>query len=195
MALIAFRSRCEELRRRFDEDRTPIRYDDAVDAYGFLARLLAIELSPEQEDPERVDSMGAPVSFQDGARWIQEPVVRAIIEGFEREIAEDSATLCIVHDGEAEARKVKPWDRFRAYQQLACFVETISPLENQLTGEARRVFERARSVLDQRTVDRPPGGPDPRLNVKQARQYARRIRERLERERQDRQIRIARTTE
>ena len=93
MALIAFQYRCEELRRRFDEDRTPIRYDDAVDAYRFLARLLAIELGPEQEDPERVDSMGALVSFQDDAYWIQEPVVKAIVEGFEREIAEDSATL------------------------------------------------------------------------------------------------------
>ena len=165
MALIAFRSRCEELRRRFDEDRTPIRYDDAVDAYGFLARLLAIELGPEREDPERVDSMGALVSFQNGECRIQEPVVRAIVDGFEREIAEDSATLYISHRGETEPREVSAWDRFRAYQQIACFVETISPLENELPGEWRRLFKRARAILDQRTVNRPPGGPDPRLNV------------------------------
>ena len=165
MALINFQYRCEELRRSFEEDGIPVSYGQAVDAYRFLARLLAIELGPEREDPERVDSMGALVSFQDGAYWIQEPVVRVIVEGFEREIAEDSATLYIVHDGEAEPRKVEPWKRFRVYQSLAAFVEAISPRENELPDEWRRLFERAQAVLDKRTVNRPRGGPDPRLNV------------------------------
>ena len=164
-ALIAFQYRCEKLRRRFEEDGIRASYAEAVEAYGFLVRLLAIELGPERESPERVDSMGAIVSFQDGAYWIQEPVVRVIVEGFEREIAEDSATLCILHHGEAEPREVGPWERFRVYQSLAAFVETISPLENELPGEWQRLFERAQAVLDKRTVNRPRGGPDPRLNV------------------------------
>ena len=164
MALINFQCRCEELRRSFKEDGIPVPYDQAVDAYRFLARLLEIELVPEREDPKRVDSMGALVSFQDGAYWIQEPVVRAIVEGFEREIAEDSATLCILHHGEAEPREVGPWERFRVYQSLAAFVETISPLENELLGEWRRLFKRAQAVLDNRAVN-PTRGRDPRENV------------------------------
>ncbi|MCY4470740.1 MAG: hypothetical protein OXC08_18650 [Thiotrichales bacterium] len=167
MVLCAFQFRCEEYRRRFEEDGIPISCDEAVNVYELLARLLAIDPDPKGESAERLDSisMGGIVSFQDGRLLFQEPAIRAIIEGFEREIAEDSTTLRIQYRGEVEPREVKPWDRFLVYQALTCFVEKISPLQNQLPREWLRLFKRAQAILAARTVNRPPGGPDPRLNV------------------------------
>ena len=91
----------------------------------------------------------------------QEPAVKAIIEGFERAIAENSKALYILHDGEAEPRKAGSWERFLAYEALRFFVEYV-PDEDR-NGAARDCFNRAEAILARVTVNPPRGKHDPRL--------------------------------
>ncbi len=122
--------------------------------------------------------------FETGGFEFRMSAILTIIEGFEREIAEDSQVLYLRHIGEMEAREVSAWDRFVAYQSIEYFVTTIggclrqiaspsSPwivdvqlsdqeIAQRLTGEERSYFQRATAILAARTVDRPRGRHDPR---------------------------------
>ena len=152
-ALAISRFRCEEYRRRFEEDGVPISTNEAVNAYGFVPRLLEIEPRPA-EDIAYLAS--------------REPQIRAIVEGFEREIAEDLQTLYLLHIGEAKARKVGPWERFLAYITLKYFVGVVVAFA-RITGrtmadELQDLVERAQAILNARTVNKPRGRHDPRSN-------------------------------
>ena len=107
------------------------------------------------------------IMFPHAEGWdFREPAVKAIVEGFEREITEGSTTLYLLHDGEAEARKVDSWDRYIAYRALKRFVEVASERSEFVDrdGEWRDLLRRAEAILDKRAVERPAGRRDPRLN-------------------------------
>ena len=157
-ALFPFYERRDSHRRRFQEDGIAISYNEAVDAYRFVAPLLS-EPAPEYAEQRAIlNAITFPCS-ETGGFGFRVPAVRAILEGFERQISEESTTLNFQHEGEAAAREVSAWDRFVAYRALEFFVNT------PLSDEWRNCVERATSILEKRTVNRPPGQFDPRLNA------------------------------
>ena len=134
-------------------------------------RLVAPLLSkPDPEYAEQRAVMNA-ITFpcrETGGFGIRGEAVRSIVEGFERGIAENSCTLYLKHDGEAEARGVPAWDRFITYRTLAHFVGVLSSHEHagrSIVGELRDWFDRAQAILAARTVNRPRGRYDARLNA------------------------------
>ena len=175
-----------EYRRRFQEHGVAISHSEAVEAFGLVAPLLT---KPDPKFVELRAVMNA-ITYpcaESGGFGFRMPAVRAILEGFEREIAENSRVLYLKHDGETEAREVSAWGRFVAYRALEFFVAAIrecagvlavssSPwiasvqlcdreIAKRLTDEDRSDFERATAILDARTVNRPRGRFDARLNA------------------------------
>lgn len=112
------------------DDATP--YEKAVEVFQGCREqfegqkeLYARELCPINGNPERLTSMNL-IMFRDVQGWkFNEPIVKVIVEGFEREVAEESTTLYLLHDGEAEAREVDSWSRFIAYQALEFFEAVV----------------------------------------------------------------------
>ena len=176
----------DKYRRRFQEHGVAISHSEAVEAYRLVAPLLT---EPDPQYAERRAVMNA-ITFpcaETGGFGFRMPAVRAILEGFEREIAENSRVLYLKHDGETETRELSAWDRFVAYRALESFVAVIrehagrfavqSPwiasvrltcdhkIAERLTGEDRSDFERATAILAARTVNRPQGCFDARLGA------------------------------
>ena len=167
-ALVPFYKLREEYRRRFKEDGVAISHSEAVEAYRLVAPLLS-ESEPEYADQRAVMNAITYPCFETGGFGIRGEAVRSIVEGFEQEIAEGSTTLYLLHDSEAEARKVAAWDRYITYWALAYFVDVLSSYEPaglSIVGELRDWFDRAQTILAARTVNRPPGRHDVRLNAR-----------------------------
>ena len=158
-ALVLFRDRLD----RFEQNGTAPDKDEAyklaVEAYKLLAPFYESYASDwDSGDSERWTFLAMTCAPCGGGRFVfREPAVRGIIEGFEREIAEDSSALYIVHDGKAEAREVTSWERFLCYGALEFFVKNI-PDEDR-NGALRDCFERAQAILNNNelTVNRLKG--------------------------------------
>ena len=107
-------------------------YDEAVEFFRTCRvqfeghkELYARELCPINGNPERLTSISV-IMYRDEEGWkFDEPIVKVIVEGFEREVAEESKTLYLLHDGEAEAREVDSWTRFIAFQALEFFEAVV----------------------------------------------------------------------
>ena len=104
--------------------------------------------------------------FDTGGFGFRGPVVKAILEGFERAITEDSQTLHIQYHGEVQPRAVDAWARFVAYKALEHFVEVLEVLSDyrsriRIIDEPPRAFERAKSILAKLTVTRARGRHNP----------------------------------
>ena len=167
-ALPSFYKRRDEYRRRSKEEDSPLSYNDAVETYRFVAPLLS-EPDPESTDYRQWCELRAILAaitnphFETGGFCFAMVAVRAIIEGFEREIDENSETLRVRHHGETEPREVSRWDRYILYRALEFFVGVIGEEPAQYTVE-RPEFERAQAILGALTVNKPQGPHDPRSN-------------------------------
>ena len=184
-ALVPFRKLRNEYRRRFKEDGIALTRNEAVEAYKLVVPLYAPDMT--DEEATRQASMHA-ITFpclQTGTFGFREPAVKAILEGFERMIAEGSQTLHIRRPGEAEAREVDPWSRFVAYKALEHYVEVWSrllhcdALEHLVEVSSGRqsfgdwifveppsAFYRAINILAAVTETRPRGRHNPRLTLR-----------------------------
>ena len=176
-ALASFHKRRDEYRRRFEEDDIPLTQEEAVEAYKLMAPLHPGEMDPETAALQAVWNAICFPCFQTDTLGFRGRAVKAILEGFERTIAEGSQTLHIQYDGEAQPRAVDPWDRFVAYKALEYFVEfkALEPFVEVLSDyrsrlriidEPPRAFERAKSILAKLTVTRPRGRHDARLTLR-----------------------------
>ena len=178
-ALGPFRRRRDECRCRFQQDGIALTQDEAVEAYKLVAPLYAPDMTDEEAARQAVIHAIAFPCFETGALGFRGPAVKAILEGFERALAEGSQTLHIRHHGEAEAREVDPWSRFVAYEALKHFVhvrqartegelEVFSDYRSriQIIDEPPRALERAQAILAKLTVTRPRGRYDARLTLR-----------------------------
>ena len=178
----------DKYRRQFQECGIAISHSEAVEAFKLVAPLLLTEPDPQYTEQRAVMNAITFPCAETGGFGFRMPVVRAILEEFEREIAENSRTLYLKHVGETQAREVSAWDRFIAYRTLEFFVAEIrkivgrftvpsSPwiasvqltcdhkIAERLTDELRSDFERATAILAARTVNRPRGQYDARLGA------------------------------
>ena len=160
-ALVPFCRFRNEYRRRFEEDGIALTQDEAVEAYKLVAPLYAPHMT--DEEAARQAAMNAiACRLESGEIVFRGPAVEAILEGFERMIAEGSQTLHIRHHGEAEARKVDSWDRFVDYEALKYFVDEVLSDDRsriRIVDEPPRALERAQAILaaNKLTVTRPRG--------------------------------------
>ena len=168
LALVPFRRFRNEYRRRFEEDGIALTQDEAVEAYKLVAPLYAPHMT--DEEAARQAAMNAiACRLESGEIVFRGPAVEAILEGFERMIAEGSQTLHIRHHGEAEAReKEDKWSRFVYYEALKYFVadcqtdvDVLSDDRSRIriVDEPPRALERAQAILaaNKLTVTRPRG--------------------------------------
>ena len=155
----------DEYRRRFKEDDVALTHDEAFEAYKLVAPLYAPDMTPDEAAREAV--MNA-ICFpcKTGGYGFREPAVKAILEGFERMIAEGSQTLHVRHIDEAQAREVDPWTRFVLYIAVDWFVHVVGNNGTPPPGEVRQDFERAQAILGAVSVTRPRGRHDPRLTLR-----------------------------
>ena len=166
-ALGPFNSQRDEYRRRYESDSVALSFNEAVEAFTLVAPLFEKSDSDSDEMRAVINAISFPCS-DTGGFGFRMKAVEAIIEGFEREIAEGVNDLHLQHDGEKGVRQVSAWDRFVVYRALEHFVAIVSRYEsagNPLEGEERRYFERARGILGMLTVNRPRGRFDPRRSI------------------------------
>lgn len=168
-ALGAFYSQRDEYRRRYKSDNVALSFNEAVEAFTLVAPLFDESDSDSDSDEMRaiINAIGFPC-FETGGFGFRMKAVEAIIEGFERGIAEGVNVLHLQHDGQEGVRQVSAWDRFVVYRALEHFVAIVSRYEsddNPLNDEERRYLERAREILDVLTVNRPRGRFDPRRSI------------------------------
>ena len=162
-ALASFRKLRDEYRRRFEEDGIALTQDEAVEAYKLVAPLYPPDM-PLDEAARQAAMNAIAFRLESGGFVFRGPAVKAIIEGFEREIAEGSDALYIRHHGEAEAREEDSWSRFIDYEALEFFSAVLSAC--RITeGEMGSDFVRAQAILAKLTVNRPRGRHDPRLTL------------------------------
>ena len=114
-ALVPFRRLRNEYRRRFKEDGIALTQDEAVEAYKLVAPLYAPDMTDEEPSLQAVRHAITDPCLETGGFVFRGPAVKAILEGFERMIAEGSQTLHIRHPGETEAREVDSWSRLVYY--------------------------------------------------------------------------------
>ena len=88
--LSLFFKSCDEHRRRFKEDGIALTRDEAVETYKLMAPAYPPLMDPEAAERQTV--WNAIICHETGR--FKPKAVMAIIEGFEREIAEGSSTLC-----------------------------------------------------------------------------------------------------
>ena len=136
--------------------------DEAVEAYKRVAPLYPPDMTDEKAALQAVMHAIAWPCFETGGFGFLGPAVEAILEGFERMIAEGSQTLHIRHHGEAEAREVDSWSRFVAYKAIEHFVDVLEVLSDyrsriRIIDEPPRALERAQAILAKLTVTRPRG--------------------------------------
>ncbi len=168
-ALVPFRRLRNKYRRRFEEDNIVLTQDEAVEAYKLVAPLYAPHMTDDEAALQAVRQAITFPCFETGGFGFRGPVVEAILEGFERMIAEGSQTLHIRHHGEAEAREVDPWSRFVAYEALKHFVDEVLSDDRsriRIIDEPPRALERAQAILAKLPVTRPRGRYDPRLTLR-----------------------------
>ena len=161
--LVLSRHWSEEHRRRYEEDGHAMTHGEAVEVFR---RIGAKHVDPYSvwfpdlsKDPVLLSSVNMICAPDRGGVYFRELAVRAIIEGFERSIAENSNVLYILYDGEAEAREVGSWERFLAYEALRFFMENVPGEDRNST--VRDCFDRAEAILARVTVNRPQGRHDP----------------------------------
>ena len=178
-ALDPFSMLRNEYRRRFKEDGIALTQDEAVEAYKLVAPLYPPDMTDEEAALQAVLNAISFPCFETGGFGFRGPAVKAIIEGFEREIAEGSdAALYIRHHGEAEARKEDSWSRFIDYEALEYFVGLMdaeqrardadprAPRIRVVDGDRDSLLDRAQAILAKLTVTRPRGRYDPRLTLR-----------------------------
>ena len=155
----------DEYRRHFKEDGIALTQDEAFEAYKLVAPLYAPDMTPDEAAREAAMNAICFPCFETGGHGFREPAVKAILEGFERMIAEGSQTLHVRHIGEAQAREVDPWTRFVLYIAVDLFVLVVGSNGTPPPGEVRQDFERAQAILGAVSVPRPRGRSDPRRTV------------------------------
>ena len=172
-ALAPFFRLRNKYRRRFDEDRKArLTQDKAVEAYKLVAPLYAPDMTDEEAVLQAVMHAITDIGRETGELVILGPAVKAILEGFERMIAEGSDALYIRHHGEAEAReKEDKWSRFVYYKAIEHFVGLMdadprAPRIRVVDGDRDSLLVRAQAILAKRTVTRPPGRYDARQNLR-----------------------------
>ena len=175
-ALAPFHKRRDEYRRRFEENGIALTQEEAVEAYKLMAPLYPGEMDPETAALQAAKHAITFPYYETGGFGFRGPTVKAILEGFERAIAEGSQTLHIQHDVEAQPRAVDAWTRFVAYKALELFAEVkalepfarevLSDLCFRIIDEPPRAFERAKSILAKLTVTRPRGRHNPMLTLR-----------------------------
>ena len=183
-ALVPFHKQRNEYRRRFKEDGIALTRDEAVEAYRLMAPLYAPDMTDEEAELQAVVHAITAPCFKTGRLVFREPAVEAIVEGFERMIAEGGTTLYLKWEGEAEARKASSWDRFVTYKALEHFVEVWSrflacnalehcaevwlgcqSLGDWIFVEPPGIFDRAKIILAEVSVTRPRGRHNPMLTL------------------------------
>ena len=178
-ALVPFRRLRNKYRRRYEKDNIALTQDEAVEAYKLVAPLYAPDMTKEEAALQAVLNAIAFSCFETGGFGFRGPAVEAILEGFERMIAEGSQTLHIRHQGETEAREVDPWSRFVAYEALKHFVGLMdaeqrardadprAPRIRVVDGDRDSLLDRAQAILANKLpVTRPRGRYDPRLTLR-----------------------------
>ena len=164
-ALGPFCQRRDEYRRRFQEDGIALTEEEAIKAYKLMEPLYAPDMTPDEAEWMAVQSAITFPCLESGRFGFREPAVKALLEAFERQIAErGSQPLRIQHVGEAVAREADSWERFVAFKALALFVEVMSA--RPITGEPRSDCVRAKAILDVADAPRPRGWHDPRLTLR-----------------------------
>ena len=159
-ALVPFFRLRNEYRRRFKEDNIALTQVEAVEAYKLVAPLYAPHMTDDEATLQAVRHAITFPCFETDGFGFRGPAVEAILEGFERMIAEGSQTLHIRHHGEAEAREVDSWDRFVDYEALKYFVDEVLSDDRsriRIIDEPPRALERAQAILAKRIVTRPRG--------------------------------------
>ena len=163
-ALPPFLKRRDEYIRRSTKEGIPLFYKEAVEIYRFVVPLLSErDLGSDYCESRAILTAITNPCFETGNFTFAMVAVRAIIEGFERAIAEDSTALYVLHHGETDPREVPSWDRYILYRALEFFVGEIRKNPAPFTVE-RPEFERAQAILDALTVNKPKGRHDPRSN-------------------------------
>ncbi len=168
-ALAPFRKLRDEYRRRFKEDGIALTQVEAVEAYKLVAPLYPPDMTDKEEATlQAVRHAIAFPCFETGGFGFRGRAVEAILEGFERMIAEGSDALHIRH-GEAEVREEDPWSRFVAYEALKHFVGLMdaeqrardadprAPRIRVVDGDRDSLLDRAQAILAKLTVTRPRG--------------------------------------
>ena len=155
----------DEYRRRISESGIALRQDEAVEAYNLVAPLCVSNLDPEFADLCAITSMICFPCKETGMFGFLEPAIKAILDGFEREIVEGGSEFLINYEGEDAPRQVDKWSRYVAYRALEHFVECHSLSGVDPADELPHAVERAQTVLANRTVNRPRGPYDPRQYV------------------------------
>ena len=168
-ALVPFGKRRDEYRRRLKEDGIALTQEEAVEAYKLMAPLYPGEMDPETAALQAARHAITFPCFETGGFGFRGPAVKAILEGFERAITEDSQTLHIQYDGEVQPRAVDAWDRFVAYKALEHFVDVMNAYLRagiRIVGELRDGLDRAQAILAKLPVTRPRGRHDARLTLR-----------------------------
>ena len=167
--LDAFYTRCGEFRTRYENKSVSLSFDEALEAFALVAPLFEKSGSDFDEIRAVINAICFPC-FVTGGFGFRMRAVEAILEGFEREIAEGVEVLHLQHDGEEGVRLCSSWDRFVAYRALVYFVGIMSRYEsagNSLDGEEQLFLERAQEIWCARSVNRPRGRYDPRRSIVQ----------------------------
>ena len=160
--LVPFLRLRNEYRRQFKEDDIALTQDKAVKAYKLVAPLYAPDMTLDEAALQAARHAITDPCLETGGFVFLGPAVKAILEGFERMIAEGSQTLHIRYLGEAEARKEDSWSRFVYYKAIEYFVDVLEVLSDyrsriRIIDEPPRALERAQAILAKLTVTRPRG--------------------------------------